>query len=69
MKKKDGIIHTSINSEDYTVVFKYVQEVRGHYVIAVPQARYLGDIHDMAGSIISVALVCLILSVLLLCLL
>ncbi len=64
VEKKDGIIHTSINSEDYTVVFKYVQEVRGHYVIAVPQARYLGDIHDMAGSIISVALVCLILSVL-----
>ena len=63
-QQKEGIIHTSINNEDYTVVFKYVQEVRGHYLIAVPQGRYLGDIQEMAWSIIGVAILCLIISVL-----
>ena len=63
-QQKEGIIHTTINSEDYTVVFKYVQEVRGHYLIAIPQERYLGDIQEMAWSIIGVAILCLIISVL-----
>lgn len=63
-KQKDGIIHTSINKENYTVTFKYVQEVKGYYLIAIPQERYLGAIHEMAWSIVGVAIICLILSVL-----
>lgn len=63
-KTKDGIIHTSINDEDYTVAFKYVQEVKGYYLIAIPQEKFLGAIHDMAWFIVGVALLCLILSVL-----
>ena len=63
-QEKEGIIHTTINSEDYSVVFKYVQEVRGYFLIAIPQIRYLGTIQDMAWSIIGVSLICLIISVL-----
>lgn len=63
-KNKDGIIHTSINKEDYTFAYKYVQEVKGYYLIAIPQVRYLGAIHEMAWYIIGVAILCLILSVL-----
>lgn len=63
-KKKNGIIHTSIYKENYTIAFQYVQEVKGYYLIAIPQERYLGAIHEMAWSIVGVAIICLILSVL-----
>lgn len=63
-QEKDGIVHTTINNEKYSVVFKYVQEVKGYFLIAIPQAKYLGTIHEMAWSIGGIALLCLILSVL-----
>ena len=62
---KEGIIHTSIAGKDYTIAFKYVQELKGNYVIAIPQGEFLGKIHEMAWFISGVAFICLIVSALL----
>lgn len=63
-QQHEGIIHTTINNEEYTVTFKRVQEVRGIYLIATPQENYMASIQEMAWYIGGVALLCLILSVL-----
>jgi methyl-accepting chemotaxis protein len=57
--KENGIIHTQLNSEPYTLSFAPIQEFKGIYVIAVPQNEYLISIHQMAINIFIVVSVCL----------
>lgn len=64
-QKKEGMIHTSIDGEDYTIAFQYVQEIKGSYLIVLPQETYLKTIHEMAWYISGVALLCLMVSTLL----
>ena len=63
-KQKKGIIHTTINGENYTIAFRDVFQLSGQFVIAIPQVRYLENIHEMAWYFGGVALICLILSAL-----
>ena len=63
--QQNGIVTAWIEGKKYTLAFRYIQELKGQYIIVLPQEKYLGEIQQMAWSISGVALICLILSVLL----
>jgi len=63
--QQNGIVTASIEGEKYTLAFRYIQELKGQYIIVLPQEKYLGEIQQMAWSISGVALICLIVSALL----
>lgn len=50
--KENGLIHRKINGEMYTFAFGSIQELKGIYVIALPQKQYLNSVHSMATSIL-----------------
>ncbi|WP_163101931.1 methyl-accepting chemotaxis protein [Peribacillus alkalitolerans] len=56
LKQKQGIIHEEINGELYTLCFQSIQELKGIYIIAVPQNDYLAPIHQMSWFIFTVAI-------------
>ncbi|KAB2338532.1 methyl-accepting chemotaxis protein [Cytobacillus depressus] len=58
-KKKKGFIHQKINGELYTISFQPVHELKGIYVIAIPQSQYLKEINEMAKYIFIVVLISL----------
>ncbi|MBY0122372.1 methyl-accepting chemotaxis protein [Bacillus sp. S/N-304-OC-R1] len=62
MNKNNGIIHQKINGEDYTISFKSIQELKGIYVIAIPQNQYLKKINEMSTYILIVVMICLFIS-------
>lgn len=51
-----GIIHESINGKKYSFAFHSVQELKGIYVIAIPQSQYLSPIQSMATYTILLAI-------------
>ncbi len=61
-KKQNGIFHENIGGELYTLSFHSIQELKGIYVIAIPQKQYLHDINEMAKYIFIVTLISLILT-------
>lgn len=64
-KKGKGILHKKINGVTYTFAFQQIQEVKGSFVIALPQQVYLTKIHKMAYSILTVTIACVIITALL----
>ncbi|WP_157950943.1 methyl-accepting chemotaxis protein [Peribacillus acanthi] len=56
IKQKQGIIHEVINGKMYTLSFQSIQELKGIYIIAVPQEDYLSPIHQMSWFIFFVAI-------------
>lgn len=60
--KQNGILHQEMNGELYTFSFQPIQELKGIYVIAIPQKQYLQDINEMAKYIFIVAFISLILT-------
>ncbi|MFJ8264731.1 methyl-accepting chemotaxis protein [Peribacillus asahii] len=65
VEQQNGIVTASIEGKKYTLAFRYIQELKGQYIIVLPQEKYLGEIQQMAWSISGVAFICLILSALL----
>ncbi|KOP83462.1 chemotaxis protein [Bacillus sp. FJAT-21945] len=61
-KKQNGLLHQKIDGELYTLSFHSVQELKGIYLIAIPQEQYLQDINEMAKYIFIVACISLILT-------
>lgn len=61
-EKQNGLLHQKINGELFTLSFHSVQELKGIYVIAIPQKQYLKDINEMAKYIFIVAFISLILT-------
>ncbi|OEH93740.1 hypothetical protein BFG57_11895 [Bacillus solimangrovi] len=47
MKIEDGVLHTTIDNEEYTLAFKRIQELRGIYLLAVPTDSYMGPINQL----------------------
>lgn len=64
-QKQTGILHLQMDGVNYTFAFQQIQELRGQFIIMLPQEKYLVTIHEMAWSIGGVALLCLIIAVLL----
>ncbi|MFJ8256071.1 methyl-accepting chemotaxis protein [Peribacillus asahii] len=65
VEQQNGIVTAPIEGKKYTLAFRYIQELKGQYIIVLPQEKYLGEIQQMAWSISGVAFICLILSALL----
>lgn len=42
--KQHGIIHTSIDGEEYTLSIQHIQELKGEYVIILPKDQYLSTL-------------------------
>ncbi|MED3571613.1 methyl-accepting chemotaxis protein [Cytobacillus praedii] len=61
-EKQNGLLHQKINGELFTLSFHSVQELKGIYVIAIPQKQYLQEINEMAKYIFIVAFISLILT-------
>ncbi|WNS74312.1 methyl-accepting chemotaxis protein [Bacillus sp. DTU_2020_1000418_1_SI_GHA_SEK_038] len=59
MKKQNGLIHQNIEGDHYTISFQSVQELKGIYVIAIPQSQYLKEVNDMAKYIIIAVIISL----------
>ncbi|MBM7584692.1 methyl-accepting chemotaxis protein [Bacillus pakistanensis] len=51
-KQEKGIIHTNLNDKKYTLAFHSIQELKGEYVIAVPQSDYMKNVNEMTKFII-----------------
>ncbi|MDG5470821.1 methyl-accepting chemotaxis protein [Jeotgalibacillus sp. ET6] len=64
-EKKKGIIHKNENGRDYTFAFFNVQELKGEYVIAIPQENYLSQQQELAKSILFLLLIAMIITFLL----
>lgn len=56
-KEKNGISYTVINGNDYTLVYRSIQELKGVYVIVVPTSSYMNAIHQMAVFIFTATLI------------
>lgn len=65
LSKKKGIIQEKIDGIPYTLAFQNVQEIKGIYVVAVPQKSYLQEVNNTATFIIGTALISIILAALL----
>lgn len=61
-KMQNGILHQNIDGELYTLSFHSIQELKGIYVIAIPQKQYLHDINEMAKYIFIVTVISIILT-------
>ncbi|MGM9926656.1 MAG: methyl-accepting chemotaxis protein [Bacillus sp. (in: firmicutes)] len=60
---KKGIKHVEINNEMYTIGYQNVQEVKGEFVILIPQEDYLAPIEDMTKVIIWISSIILVIAV------
>jgi len=49
--EKKGIIHSDIDQHAYTLAFFDSQELKGQYVIAIPQENYLSQLYTLGTSI------------------
>ncbi|MBB6284846.1 methyl-accepting chemotaxis protein [Geobacillus subterraneus] len=56
-KEKNGISYTVINGNDYTLVYRSIQELKGVYVIAVPTRSYMTAVHQMAVFIFAATII------------
>lgn len=58
IKEKDnGIIHTKINGEDFTLSFKQIQELKGIFLLVVPTESYMGPINQLAKNTIATVII------------
>ncbi|SFA95996.1 MULTISPECIES: methyl-accepting chemotaxis protein [unclassified Bacillus (in: firmicutes)] len=63
---KRGVIHREINGEEYTLAFQNVQELKGIFVIALPETLYMKDVTKLAIYIMIVAGIGLVITAILL---
>ncbi|MCP3741379.1 methyl-accepting chemotaxis protein [Rossellomorea sp. BNER] len=59
-RQEKGIIHTNINNEKYTLAFHSIQELKGVYVIAIPQSDYMKNVNEMTRFIILTIIISII---------
>ncbi|MHC0037665.1 methyl-accepting chemotaxis protein [Pseudoneobacillus sp. C159] len=57
--EEKGITHAELNGKLYTLAFAPIQELKGIYVIVLPQDKYLSTVHQMAMNILIVVIVSL----------
>lgn len=62
-EKQNGLIHREIDGEIYTISFRNIQELRGIYALAIPQAQYLSSMNEMSQYIIITVLLSLIVTI------
>ncbi|HWO77655.1 MAG TPA: methyl-accepting chemotaxis protein [Bacillus sp. (in: firmicutes)] len=55
--KTNGVIHDEINGAPITMGFQEIQEIRGKYVILIPQGEYLSSIYELRELLLSILIV------------
>ncbi|WP_019242582.1 MULTISPECIES: methyl-accepting chemotaxis protein [Bacillus] len=50
--KEKGVIHAELNGQKYTLGFQKIQEVKGIYIVAIPEVDYLAPIEKMSGTML-----------------
>lgn len=53
--KGEGILHSEINGTDYTIAFRFLQEVVGNYLIVIPTEDYMKPINSLAVYITAIS--------------
>jgi len=61
----DGVFHSTLNGQDYSISVKAIPEINGKYVLLVPTSSYLGPIYQTAQFTLLISAVSLIISFLL----
>jgi methyl-accepting chemotaxis protein len=56
-KKNEGIIHKSINGQDYTLAFKEMQELKGIFLLVVPTESFIKPVHELAYNTIWIGII------------
>lgn len=46
-KNEDGVLHRTINGDNYTIAYKSIQEIKGIYVISVKDSHFLKPIDEI----------------------
>ena len=59
-QSKNGVIHSEVNGQDYTIAFNELNEINGIYVIVIPTSTYMGPVNEMAYFTIAVIFISLL---------
>lgn len=62
-KNENGVIEKEIGKKKYSIAFINIQELKGLYVIAVPQADYLQEVKEISKIILLVSSISMILTI------
>lgn len=49
---ESGVLDTKWNGETYTVAFQQIQELRGIYLLVIPQSEYLHNVNQLKNSLL-----------------
>ncbi len=63
-EKKNGLIHSTIEGDPYTISFREMKEIDGIYALAVPAHSYMGTVNDIAYFTFGIMITSIVLSVL-----
>ncbi|MFD1039274.1 methyl-accepting chemotaxis protein [Virgibacillus byunsanensis] len=63
---KNGIIHETINKEEFTLSFQEMDEISGTYVLLVPTESYMGQVKEVALFTIAIISASIIISIIVL---
>ncbi|MEN2767016.1 methyl-accepting chemotaxis protein [Ornithinibacillus xuwenensis] len=62
IETENGILHRSINGEDYTFSFQVMEEINGTYVLVVPTASYMSTINQMAYGMLGIIAISIVIA-------
>jgi len=51
-KLESGVLDTKWNGETYTVAFQQIQELKGIYLLVIPQSEYLHNVNQLKNSLL-----------------
>ncbi|QPC46893.1 methyl-accepting chemotaxis protein [Mangrovibacillus cuniculi] len=57
-----GTLHTEIGGIPYTISFYSIQELKGHYIIVVPQHQFMKPVNEMAKVMGISVIICLVIA-------
>ncbi|MGX1901036.1 methyl-accepting chemotaxis protein [Thermolongibacillus altinsuensis] len=63
-KQKNGVSHFQVNGKNYTFAYKAIQELKGTYIIVVPDELFMKPIYELSRLTITTIIVSMIVSAL-----
>jgi methyl-accepting chemotaxis protein len=56
-EQSTGVIQTRLGEKDYSIAFENIQELKGKYIVIVPQEEYLQKVNEIGKVIILVSII------------
>lgn len=56
-QQQSGLLHQEMNGAMYTFTFERIQELKGIYILVIPQSEYLQEINSMAVTIVAAVVI------------